>query len=542
MSGSTGDRGSDGGGGPVVATVGSAKRLREFVPGALLCGLVLAMALPVILGGRVGTSESGDELHYHVPVIREFATSWPDVDLRRYNSATTPGYHLMMAWVWTASGEPSRPTPRVSMQAGPGGWPPEVRLTESERDAFRAFQRELLPLRLLNLSFGLAAVLVVWVGARRFVGALAAAVLASPFVLSPYITSSSIWLTTDNAAWACVLGALALACGARPGVGSTMGAGALASLAVLMRQIHVWVAGPIGLAGALASPLALLAPRVCRPTTRNARGSWTMLAVALVAAMTPMLIVGGFMWLWGGLTPEAPRIRSIHGGGINPAAPAFGLSVLACYSVFFLPMILRRQGGVRLLGPGVWLALLLGVGFAVIASTSTQAPTFENPPLRGYGWLWAVSGKLPTVGERSLLFLALAPCGAASLVVLWRAARANGRAPQAFTLLVGMLAWLCAQTANPAAWQRYFDPLLLASLAWLTAMGMTGLPVGRSFLDRAARFAPLALATGMLALTARSIIPDLRRNTLPFDGGAPGVTEPSEGADQREMTGARPTE
>lgn len=540
---STEDRGTQGRDDSGRYRAGPSGRARSLLAAGALAGLVIALALPVILSGRLGTSESGDELHYHLPVIREFATAWPEVDLKHYNSATTPGYHLFMALVWNATGDPAAPTPRAPMQAGPGGMPLETTITPDERAALREFQREVLPMRLLNLAFGVGAALVVWGGARRCVGPWMAVMLSAPFALCPYIVSSSMWLTTDNAAWMFVLGALALAWGAKPGVGGVAGAGVLACLAVLTRQIHVWVAGPIGLAGLLASPLGALAPRAWRRSQTNAKGGWGVLLAAFLAAVAPLAIVGAFAWAWGGLTPIAPRIRSIHAGGVNPAAPAFALSALACYGAFFLPLIRLREPGARLLTRSVWTAALLGLAAALAVPTSTQVPTFEFPPLRGYGWLWAVSAKFPTISDRSLLFGLLAPCGGGALVLLWRAARANQRGGQAAVLMVGLLAWLCAQSTNPAAWQRYFDPVLLASLAWLSAMGVVATPANRPSLVRVARFAPLVLALGMLALAARSIVPDLRRNLLPFDGGAPGVSETRGGSDaQRALTGARPTE
>lgn len=527
--------------------MGSSGGRSAWVAWLALSAAFLALSVPVVLSGRVGTSESGDELHYHLPVIRTFATSWPDINVREYNSATTPGYHVVMGLVWRATGDPTRATPRAPMQAGPGGVPPETTLSAAERAALHAFQRELIPMRLLNIAFGLAALSVVWLGARVSCGGWAAAGLALPFAFSPYVVSSSIWLTTDNIAWAAVLAALLIAWGVKPGVRSAAGAGALASLAVLMRQIHVWVAGPVVFAGALASPLAILGPKLWRRAGNDARGSGGVLTASVVAAAAPMLVVAGFAWHWGGLTPVSERIRSIHAGGVNPAAPAFALSVLACYGAFFVPMIMRRGERVRSLGAGVWTAAIVGAALALIVPTSTEAPTFENPPLRGYGWLWAVSGKFPTFADRSPLFVLLAACGGAGLMLFWRAAKTNGRGNQAIVLLVGTLAWLCAQTTNPAAWQRYFDPMLLACLAWLTALGVPTNREERAVFFTPARALPLVLALGMLALTARSIVPDLMRNTLPFDGGAPSgeSVTPASGesaSGQRVFTGARPTE
>ena len=62
--------------------------------------LFLAMTWPVILSGRGGTNEASDEVHYHLPMIQHFAEQWPlPPEDDAYTSATTPGYHYLMAGV-----------------------------------------------------------------------------------------------------------------------------------------------------------------------------------------------------------------------------------------------------------------------------------------------------------------------------------------------------------------------------------------------------------------------------------------------------------
>src|SRR5207249_1269288 len=71
----------------------------------------------------------------------------------------------------------------------------------------------------------------------------------SPLLGSSIVLSGSVWLTTDNAAWMFV--ALALGSAALTAVtpGRIARAGIWSALAVFIRQIHIWVIGPIALAG-----------------------------------------------------------------------------------------------------------------------------------------------------------------------------------------------------------------------------------------------------------------------------------------------------
>jgi hypothetical protein len=38
-------------------------------------------------------------------------------------------------------------------------------------------------------------------------------------------------------------------------------------------------------------------------------------------------------------------------------------------------------------------------------------------------------------------------------------------------VLLGALGWLCAQTVSTMAWQRYFDPMAMITVAMLVALG-----------------------------------------------------------------------
>jgi hypothetical protein len=65
-----------------------------------------------------------------------------------------------------------------------------------------------------------------------------------------------------------------------------------------------------------------------------------------------------------------------------------------------------------------------------------------------------------------------AAIGALVLGVLWVRAAEVRRGRMATVIVVSLLAMFAVQAGNSQVWQRYFDPLLLVALAWLSALGV----------------------------------------------------------------------
>lgn len=455
---------------------------------ALLAGAFLLLTLPTILlardvrthretGPQYRVSEAGDQEKFHLPVIRTMAEQWPRVDVVGYDSATSPGYHLLMAAVARAVGE------------------------------------RVLPLQLLNAAIGLALLLAVAHWCAALGGARWAVIACAPLLCSAYFVTGSIWLTTDNLALLFVVCALGVCVFAPCGPGRALGAGALATLAVGARQIHVWVAAPIGLAALLGAglfrkfipwllPGALFPRDVARePRTEGAKRA--AFVVACVSAAAPLALLACFAWLWGGLTP--PRYRDLHASGPNFAQPALALGLLGVFALFYVPGALLRAGRVRPTDWAPWLGAAAGVVCAALARTS-HSPADG----RRYGWLWEAVRLAPDVAERSVLLLALAPLGGLMMGLLWRCAQRAGRAREASLLVFASVAWCAAQTANTQAWQRYSEPFLLVVVAWLAGLSFPARSadarIARTRLGAMAESAPLALAAGLLAVTVKSAL------------------------------------
>lgn len=426
----------------------------------MLAGLYLALVLPMVLTGAGYAPPAWDEEIYHLPIIQTMRDQWPHIDVVHYDSATTPGYHVVMAGVLRATGS-------------------------------------VMAMRLCNAAISLGLVLGVYRALRRLapdaLGGTAAA-LTLPLVASQYFLGAAIWLTTDNTALLFVV----------LGVGGvviskftpTRGviAGVCGAMAVLVRQLHVWVAAPIGLAGLLASPLVKFAPRALRDDSLQAPRSWKQLVFGVIGAALPLAVLAVFVWLWGGLLPVTEKVRAQHLKGVNPATWGFALSLCAVLGVWFLTV---GHAGVRdvIANLRSWFAWVAAAGVAGLAS-AIAVPTFWLDRVRDTGPIWKAVKIAPAPMGRSVVIAVLAPIGAVVLLLLWRRAAEAGRRVPATMLILSMVAWLAAQTANIMCWHRYFEPLILIALAWLAAMGLKGAP------RRMNLAGPIALALLLLALSA----------------------------------------
>jgi len=419
---------------------GSARR-RTTVAGWLLVALVALPCLVLIAwtgrptqdppppappGGRAAY----DMLRFHVPVVRTFAADLPTPDLTDYLSATTPGYHLLLA-----------PIARLAPDA-------------------------LLPLRIAGL---LPALLLAWIVAlalaRRTGDALAAATLAAPVAASSYLLLSGAFVLPDAAGWLGValvlLVALRIAEGAfRP---RWLLAGGLALLALAMvRQIHLWAAAALWTAAWWSAGGSGLGDALTtRVPTRVRRAA----AMAL-ATLPAFAVVGLFVGLWGGLTP--PTFRGQYPPGLNPAAPAFVLAMTGALGLVFAgwwapaawaSLTTRRDRAEALVGLTLAAALSLLAAVAVATSYDKDAGRWSG--------LWNLAQRLPAPAERSPLFVGLAVLGG---VTIW-AATHRLRAGVRWTLLAAGLAFIVAQAAGHELWQRYTEPMVLLWLGLALASG-----------------------------------------------------------------------
>jgi hypothetical protein len=430
----------------------------------LLAAAFAAAVVPVAMFGHPATSEAADEAAAHLPTVLRFAGELPSPDLRDYPSATGPGYHLALA---------------VASRLGAG----------------------ITVLRLVSAAAGLALVLLAWRGAARWAGPGAAFALALPVLLSSYVLSGSAWLTTDVAS--VLLGsAIVATCAWRPPCLRTFAAiGMLLAAAVSIRQTNAFLALPVLLAGAFGSP----AGRAASPGEQwpgDEPRSWGRLGMAALAVLPGALVLAALTVTWGGLTP--PHFRELHDQGASPVAFPYGLALVGAWACFLmLPLVAEFVDTVRR-RPA---AVLVPAGLAA-ALASVPESSWSREAGRWGGPLWTLVERVPAIAGRSPLIVLGAAGGAAALSVLWIRAAQVGRGRHASVVVAALLGLFAGQCGNTQVWERYFDPAILVSLAWLAAMGLG--PRRPHSTSRAVVGAALLAAAQGAVSVANYLLPALR--------------------------------
>ncbi|MBX3364954.1 MAG: hypothetical protein KF866_09330 [Phycisphaeraceae bacterium] len=438
-----------------------------------------------IFSGLLPGRMASDQLLFHEVTVRVFAEQFPKPNLADYRSATSPGYHLVLAAV----------------------------------DAALGLGRSGLQLAASGFTAGFLGLLV-WVSYRAGAGRRAA-LLCAPLLASLYVWPAGVWLLPDNAGWLGVVGVLALAFHGRTVV-HLVAAGVVLAALVWMRQIHLWAAAVIWMAGWLgpdrdASSLSE-SNRLSNGWFAGVRGEFLWLlsafgqrmrraAIAGVCTLPAFGFVAWFAWKWGGLTPPLfAEGGDLAGGhqGMNPAAPAFVLALLGLFTPFFAGVL--HTSGQRLVREAkVGLVAAALAGAAIAAATPTS---YDKEAGRWTG-LWNIVQKIPAPMERSPVIIALAAAGAVALV-LWCAALSRR---DRWLLLTTVAGFSAAMTATHELWQRYVEPLVLIVLVLASsrAIGRPGNHIaGDTLRDRAAKawcsLGPIVLAGAFAVLTTLTIL------------------------------------
>jgi hypothetical protein len=447
---------------------GSSGRLRA----AWLVTAYALLVVPAILAGGTGGSQAADFREYHWLEIQRLAEGWPAPGLRDSLTSTTPGFHLLLS---------------IAARAGAGE----------------------TAIRLLGALAGLAAWLVTWRVACRWVPGRTASLVTAPLALSPYLLGSAIWCTTEAAAVAMAAAVMGVSLVCRVSAASVVVLGVLGAGTVLVRHILVWACIP-SVMGMLFADRG----RDRRPLRRVTR--------ALIVLLPAVLTIAAFMTIWGGAVP--PRFQAFHQSMGNPAAPVVAVAVFGVWGLPLLPGLWRgADGGQRSLAVfAALLALVLSLtvesGYRKVLPPAAQQAgtafqkTGDEKPIdavvgahqvgRWGGPLWDAARGLPVVGGRSLAVVGMAAVGGAVLALLWSAAQLRGRGLQAAWLLAAMAGMALSQAANAQTFQRYFDPWVLLAIGWLVAMGLRPGAVGH----RLVRAGVWLLAVVQLGMSAVAVL------------------------------------
>ena len=398
--------------------------------------LIVAFLLPAMWLWAIGWTRGRaacDQYEYHLKAILKFAAELPRPDLHDYLSATTPGYHLLVA----AAARLVSPNP-----------------------IFLQVAAALFTVGLLALL----ARMICRAGQDRGRTWLELAALALPVVASPYVFTSGVWLLPDNAGWLLALIVVMTSVRSRQTSNTLMFGGLALAVLVLMRQSHAWAAAPLLAAGWMSSTQlsdARLAGALQQPARRL-----SMTLVATLVCIPAALILAAFARLWHGLTPPFFHEQHLVKGHsiINWATVPFILSLIGLFSLFFLGWLWT---GVARAWRASRLTLVL-IALATIAWAAIPETTFMREPRSG--GLWGVVEKMESAGlsiahHTSPLLLLLAPLGAVMLAG-WLMLIDDKRR---WIIGAAVAAFVAAQSANANCWQRYYEPFLLMLFALLAA-------------------------------------------------------------------------
>ncbi|MGH7243304.1 MAG: hypothetical protein ACREJD_07795 [Phycisphaerales bacterium] len=466
------------------ATGFSTGRYRRSIFAATLLAPVafLALALPLIFLGINRGRGASDSLNYHEKAIRTFASQLPHPNLTDYLSATTPGYHLVLAAF--------------------------ARYVSGEQQYL-----QIASAVLSAVLIGVLASACAW-RMRRAMNSFGVLAVCLPFICSIYVLSSGVWLLPDNAAWLALLGVLLLALRRSQNFGTWVAAGTLMVVLVFTRQIHIWAAGVIWLgawlgAGAARSESPLFSrhdiggrvlPRLMRT------------ALAFLFTIPAFVVLYWFYKLWGGLTP--PTFKPMHGARIQFAAPAFDLSLLAIAGIFYFEF--WRSSLKKLASQ----QLLLVIGAAAAGFVLAIVPSTTEDPAAGRvsGIFHAIKVLAVIAGRTSILIPPLAALGAVILLAWLRAMNPRAR----WVMLGAFAGFSIANSVNPQLWQRYHEPFVLMWTILAASLAVWGGSAPKP--GRLAVIGPLALSVLLVAVSIRGIF--YERPAI--DGGfTPGHVEPS---------------
>lgn len=377
-------------------------RIRRQLPLLALLASCIALSLPlVLLSGD--TPYSFDETNFYVPAIRQIRADWPHLDLNRNSlSATAPGYQYLLASLSFVTGT------------------------------------SLMALRLLNLAISLGLPLLLWGAWPSEANARLRFWALVPLVGGCFFIRSASNVMTDNAALLASTGALTLILLPRF-ERWIAGAGGLVALSVMIRQITIWIEGP------LLIRLVWL---------RRANPWWTALCAPIV--------LGWLILTWHGLVPPAWQSEL---GGFGYAAAPYQLAVLGVLGPFYYACVSpdwRSDLRDRWTLAGAFAGLIL----ALVCPT---APSYDAG--RWGGYFWNAAAQLPSVGQRSVLFFLLAPWGGWMLAALVRRLWQKTSPASSLIWLAAFFSFFVSGLLNQQVHQRYYEPVqLMLLIFWLILM------------------------------------------------------------------------
>lgn len=379
--------------------------------------LFFSIVIPGIIFDKNNTFQAVDQNKYHLPQVEIFVKTplkWGST----YPSptATTPGHHLVLSWV-------------------------------SKHFANGQVGRKIFPIRVANALLSLGLLLTLWwltyLGGTK--NAIESTYLVLPLLFSYQFLGGAIWVMTDNGAllWVGLALLFLMPTSFKRQKFTLPLAGILAAFAIAWRQTHAWLLIPLFLSVF---------------TSAHHRQRWWLYPATLLPSL---LVLSYFLFLWHGLTP--PEYQNHYATGFNLAVPTYVISLFGIFGVFHIGYLSKELQKIKTheISSLIGISLIVGLGIAILFPSS-----YDRHAGRSGGWLWEIARHFPSISDRSLLFLLLVPLGTI-LIGLWF--KVNHHNTDSNLILISMIAWIAAHTANFQVYQRYYEGLLLITLAFLAS-------------------------------------------------------------------------
>lgn len=416
-----------------------------------------------------------DDIMNHEPTIREFARQWPNFDFTDYLSATTPGYHLLLAGV--------------------------ARFISADRHALQVVSA-IIASGWLGLLVALAA---------RSAGAVRGLVFVLPLAMSAYVMQSAAFLLPDDLAWFMLLMTMLLCLkGWTPRV--ALATGLAAALAVFVRQPLIWLVGVAWLSAWLSASESKPGRSLVRSVTiENLPARLSRTAIAALATLPALGLMVYFASIWHGLT--LPRYQHLH-EGVGASTVVFVLANIGFASVFFGVSLWPI---VRELWLRARLSLVVAAGGAGMVAT-VQPSTFDEAAGRASG-IWTLGQRLPHVGDVSLFVFGLAVLGGVAMLG-WLVTFDTRRR---LILLAALAGFTAAQSMNKLTAQRYVEPfvMMLVALAAARCVGLCSPRLRRFLLVGPILYALFGIAVNLRSFKGAMLVKEYPREeaALGVEGG-----------------------
>lgn len=337
-----------------------------------------------------------DQMHFHIPVVQHFIEGGTIGD---YQAAVAPGFYLILAYI------------------------------------AKALNLYLFGIQLINSAFmAILLVLLVKDLHQRFPQRLLSIALILPLLSSVYILPSAVWVLPDNLALLLLYLFIKRMESLDRAEESQLiiKEGAIAAILlvgiVLCRQNYIWL---------VSIPFAY--------SVWYLRCGDSFKASMFGSSILPAILALGYLvYIWEGLVP--PSFQGIH-QRLSFSAPAFFLTVLGCYSTFFLPLLIQSINN-ETIQRGKWLIAALVVGAMILALAVPTNYSFDNGR---YSGLWNIAKVLPSINGRSVFILGGSILGAISLL-LWGALLPKKRR---FIISLSIFAFVISLVANAFVFERY---------------------------------------------------------------------------------------